>query len=144
MARQSAIAANLVTMSRHARFTRLALEKDMTPEEQLQGFEELLDHLKHELHKRQFRPEQIGTPTSDWFEKAACSSSPVQCDYFVARGWYDKMLDRMKDGADEPIPFERANAAGRNMLDAILRVFTRIGIDKAYVDEFMRARGFDV
>ena len=54
------------------------------------------------------------------------------------------MLVHLKDSAEDKTQLEPANAAGRNMLDATIRMFICIGTDKEEVDEFLRARGFKI
>ena len=109
----------------------------MNAEKQIQAYEGLLEHLENELKKRCFRVEH--RRLTDWFVNVAHESSPVVVDYYVARGWFDKMMMQLKAAR-----YDEANAAGRNMLDAALRAFIRIGIDKAAVDDFLRVHGFNL
>lgn len=112
---------------------------DMTAEEQIVAYEELLQWLKVEFINRQMTILSDKKPGHDWFFRAQYCANPISCDYYVAHGWFDRMLRHLKESE-----FEEANAAGRNMLDAVLRSLTRIGIDKEVFDEFLRFRGFDI
>lgn len=110
----------------------------MTAEQQITAYEELLEWLKVELDNRHIQIHEEKQFNRDWFYQATHMAA-ISCDYYVARGWFDKMLHHLKESE-----FEQAEAAGRNMLDAILRTLIRIGIDKAVFDAFLNARGFQL
>ena len=111
----------------------------MTAEEQIVAYEDLFKWLKVELTLRQMTMYDDKEAGHDWFCRACYCTSPISCHYYVSLGWFETTLLHLKESE-----FDQANAAGRNMLDAALRVLTRIGIDKAVFDAFLNARGFQL